>query len=202
MFDRDYGKGKVQMICEIFDDLLEPHVAELIDMEIKKIHWKYDYQSNRQIGIQPHWHVFCGESEEEVRERQYDYLLPIWDAAAYKLKLKDRFDIVGWKRLYMNAHTFGVEPHMHTDDGDFTMMYYPRMDWQPEWLGGTAIWDDEGKNIAEYSNYVGNRLLIFPAKNNHQAMPVSKYCYELRNVVVFKLYVDSANVDRLDFYQD
>ena len=190
------------MICEIFDDLLEPHVAELIDMEIKKIHWKYDYQSNRQIGIQPHWHVFCGESEEEVRERQYDYLLPIWDAAAYKLKLKERFDIVGGKRLYMNAHTFGVEPHMHTDDGDFTMMYYPRMDWQPEWLGGTAIWDDKGKNIAEYSNYVGNRLLIFPAKNNHQAMPVSKYCYELRNVVVFKLYVDGANVDRLDFYKD
>ena len=132
------------MICEIFDDLLEPHVAELIDMEIKKIHWKYDYQSNRQIGIQPHWHVFCGESEEEVRERQYDYLLPIWDAAAYWLKLKERFNIIGWKRLYMNAHTFGVEPHMHTDDGDFTMMYYPRMDWQPEWLGGTAIWSDEG----------------------------------------------------------
>ena len=70
----------------------------------------------------------------------------------------------------MNAHTFGVEPHMHTDDGDFTMMYYPRMDWQPEWTGGTAIWDDEGKNILEYSNYVGNRLLIFPAFNNHQAM--------------------------------
>jgi hypothetical protein len=84
------------MIYEIFDNLLEPHVAELIDLEIKKIHWKYDYQSNKQIGIQPHWHVFCGESEEEVRERQYDYLLPIWDAAAYKLKLKDRFDIVGW----------------------------------------------------------------------------------------------------------
>ena len=91
------------------------------------------------LAFQPHWHVFCGESEEEVRERQYDYLLPIWDAAAYWLKLKERFNIIGWKRLYMNAHTFGVEPHMHTDDGDFTMMYYPRMDWQPEWLGGILL---------------------------------------------------------------
>ena len=53
------------MICEIFDDLLEPHVAELIDMEIKKTHWKYDYHSNRTDWHQPHWHVFCGESEEE-----------------------------------------------------------------------------------------------------------------------------------------
>ena len=61
----------------------------------------------------------------------------------------------------MNAHTHGVEPVMHKDDGDFTMIYYPRMDWKPEWLGGTAIWDDEGKNIDRYCNYIGNRLLIF-----------------------------------------
>ena len=190
------------MICEIFDDLLEPHVAELIDSETRRNYWRYDYHSNKNIGIQPHWHVLCGHDEEEVRSNGYDFLLPIWEAAAYKLKLKDRFDIVGWKRLYMNSQTFGVEPHAHRDDGDFTMMYYPRMDWKPEWLGGTAIWDDEGKNILEYSNYIGNRLLIFPAKNLHQAMPVSKYCYELRNVVVFKLYVESANVDRLDFYKN
>ena len=191
------------MICEIFDDLLEPHVAELIDMEIKKIHWKYDYQSNRQIGIQPHWHVFCGESEEEVRERQYDYLLPIWDAAAYWLKLKERFNIIGRKRLYMNAHTFGIEPHMHQDDGDLTMMYYPILDWKPEDLGGTAIWNDDGTEIDKYVNYIGNRLLVFDANLNHQAMPVSRQCYRLRSVVVFKTWkrgLENAAGDRLDFY--
>ena len=91
---------------------------------------------------------------------------------------------------------------IHVDDGDFTMMYYPKLDWKPEWLGGTAIWDDEGKNIDRVCNYVGNRLLIFPASNNHQAMPVSRFCYELRPVVVFKCYVKGANVDRLDFYKD
>ena len=32
----------------------------------------------------------------------------------------------------MNAHTFGIEPHKHKDDGDFTMLYYPRMDWKLE----------------------------------------------------------------------
>ena len=142
--------------CEIFDDLLEPHVAEYIEDQIRKVHWKYDYPSNSRIAIQSHWHVLCGFNEEEVIQ---------------------------------NAHTNGVEPHMHRDDGDFTMMYYPRLDWKPEWLGGTAIWDDEGKNIDRYCNYIGNRLIIFPAKNNHQAMPVSKFCYELRPIVVFKLFV-------------
>ena len=196
------------MICDILDDVLEPHVAELIQSEIKKVQWKYDYPSNRKIGIQSHWHVLCGLNEEEVTAAGYDYLLPIWQAALYKFGLKEKYGIDGWKRLYLNAHTYGVEPHMHIDDGDFTMMYYPRVDWNEEWLGGTAIWDDEGKNIDKYCNYIGNRLLIFPAKNNHQAMPVSKYCYELRPVVVFKCYIADINLfrdgrsERLNYYKN
>ena len=213
---RNYGKGKIQMTddasqikfvppaskcCEIFDNLLEPHVAEYIDAKLKEVHWKYDYNSNKKIGIQPHWHVLCGKTEEGVISNGFDFLLDIWQAAAYKLNLKKDYNIVGWRRLYLNAHTHGVEPHMHSDDGDFTMMYYPRLDWKPEWLGGTAIWDDEGKNINRFCNYIGNRLLVFPAHNKHQAMPVSKFCYELRPVVVFKLYVGAGNVDRLDYYK-
>ena len=68
---------------------------------------------------------------------------------------------------------------MHTDDGDFTMIYYPRMDWKPEWGGGTYI---DGELIP----YVGNSLVIFDAHLHHMAMPVTRECYELRSVVVFK----------------
>ena len=153
------------MICRTYDDLLEPHVAEYIESEIRKVHWKYDYDSNKRIGIQSHWHVFCGEDEKSVTQNGYDYLLPIWESAAYKLKLEEIYKITGWKRLYMNAHTNGVEPHIHIDD-------------------------------------IGNRLLIFPAHNFHQAMPVSKYCFELRPVVVFKCFVKGGNVERLDFYKN
>ena len=190
------------MICKIYDNLLEPHVAELIDAEIRNVYWKYDYNSNKKIGIQPHWHHLCGHDEEGVIANNFGYLLPIWTAAAHKLQLEKYYKKTEWKRLYLNAHTNGVEPHMHVDDGDFTMMYYPKLDWKPEWLGGTTIWDDEGKNIDRYCNYIGNRLLVFPAKSYHQAMPVSKFCYELRPVVVFKLFVkDGENVERLDFYK-
>ena len=45
--------------------------------------------------------------------------------------------------MYVNAHTHGIEPHLHHDDGDFTMIYYPRLDWKPEWMGGTAIWNEK-----------------------------------------------------------
>jgi len=189
-------------LVDIFDNVLEPHVAELIDMEVRsKNFWHYDYESNSN-SLNKHWHILCGENE--IAE-DWDFLSPIWETAKQKYDFKNRYDISTFKRVYMNAHTFGIEPHMHTDDGDLTMMYYPVLDWKPEDLGGTAIWNDDGTEIDKYVNYIGNRLLVFDANLNHQAMPVSRQCYRLRPVVVFKTwkefdYNDNASGDRLDFY--
>ena len=189
-------------LVDVFDNVLEPHVAELIDMEMRqKNHWHYDYNSHKE-GINKHWHVLCGH---EKIANDWDFLSPIWETAKLKYDFENRYDIMGFKRVYMNSHTFGIEPHMHTDDGDLTMMYYPILDWEPEWLGGTAIWNDAGNEIEKYVNYIGNRLFVFDAKLNHQAMPVSRQCYRLRSVVVFKTwkepdYTDNASGDRLDFY--
>jgi Rps23 Pro-64 3,4-dihydroxylase Tpa1-like proline 4-hydroxylase len=47
------------------------------------------------------------------------------------------------ERAYLNAHTYGIEPHIHRDDGDVTLIYYPRLDWKIDWGGGTAIYNDE-----------------------------------------------------------
>ena len=68
---------------------------------------------------------------------------------------------------------------MHKDDGDFTMIYYPRRDWKEEWGGGTLI---DGQLVP----YVGNRLVVFDAYLDHKAMPVSRECYNLRSVIVIK----------------
>ena len=95
----------------------------------------------------------------------------------------------------MNAHTHGIEPHMHQDDGDFTMIYYPRCDWQEDWGGGTVV---DGTLV----EYVGNRLVVFDADLWHQAQPVSRQCYELRTCIVFKCNLESGGVDRLDYYKN
>ena len=53
------------MICDIYDNVLEPHVAELIDMEMKEITWQYDYKSNGKE-VNKHWHAFCGHDKIEL----------------------------------------------------------------------------------------------------------------------------------------
>ena len=190
------------MTIEVHDNLLEPHVAELVeDFMTNQLRWRYYYPSHK---LKPgyHWHVFCGETEEHVAVNGGELLLQIWEAANRKLDLKSRFKIQGWKRLYCNAHTFGVEPNIHTDDGDFTMIYYPQMNWKIEWGGGTFVYKEDAETVDTIAEYRGNRLLIFDAYLPHQAQPVAKNCLELRMCVVFKLWVEGANRDRLEFYKD
>ena len=165
-------------MIDVYDDVLEPHIAELIHMQMSDVSWKYNYKS-QPTAPNNHWHVLGGHDHDEVTRNGFDWLLPIWNTSVKKYNFEDKYKINKYERLYMNAHTHGIEPHVHKDDGDFTMIYYPRLDWKREWQGGTIV---DGKLIP----YVGNRLVAFSAELPHQAQIVSRECYELRSVVVFK----------------
>ena len=163
-------------MMEVHDGVLEEHNAILIDDAVKQLSWKYDYHSEPSKPNK-HWHVLCGHDFKELTANGYDWADHIFNAAKSKLNKE-----LTYERIYCNAHTHGIEPHLHIDDGEFTMIYYPRLDWKLEWGGGTLI---KGKLV----DCVGNRLVIFNADYPHQAMPVSRECYELRTNVVFKCHV-------------
>ena len=146
-------------MIDIFDDTLENHNAELVDMTIRNLSWKYDYSSTGD-GVNKHWHIFCGHTPEECKENGYETLLLIWDAVQRKSKVKLQME-----RMYLNAHTHGI--------------YYPRMDWQRHFGGGTII----GNELIDYK---GNRSIMFNASYLHQAQTISRQCYKLRTCVVFK----------------
>ena len=165
-------------MIKIYDGVVEDHIAELIASEMKNIKWKFDYPSNKEHKSR-HWHVLCGHNSTQIISNNFEWVMPIWTSAMFKYDFKKNYDIITYERIYMNAHTHGVEPVMHKDDGDFTMIYYPQMDWKPEWGGGTLI-------DSQLVPYVGNRLVIFDAELPHMGMPVSRECYELRTVIVFK----------------
>ena len=163
-------------MIEVIDNVLEEHVAILIDDYMKNLSWKFEYHSNI-LRPNKHWHLLCGHNEKECNENGYDWAHSIFISA----KALVGSDLV-YERIYCNAHTHGIEPHLHKDDGEFTMIYYPRLDWKLEWSGGTIV---DGQLV----EYVGNRIVIFDAHLPHKAMTVSRECYELRTNVVFKCHV-------------
>ena len=169
-------------MIDYYDNFLEEHVAQLIDMQIREVSWKYDYDS-KPNWTQKHWHVFCGHNIKECNLNGFDFIEPIWNG------IKNIDSTLELERAYLNAHAYGIEPHIHRDDGDMTFIYYPRMDWKNDWGGGTVIYDNDVKDITHHINYKGNRLIKFPADLPHQAQPVSRECYQLRTCVVFKTKV-------------
>ena len=199
-------------MIDVFDNVLEEHNAILIDDEVRKISWKYDYKSNNKK-VNKHWHIICGHNKEECEENAYPWAHTLFEVFLSKYDFHKKYSIDGYERIYCNAHTHGLEPHIHCDDGDFTLIYYPRMDWKTEWGGGTVIFEDirpkhplvisEIANIEidRHVNYKGNRLIVFDAYLPHQAQPVSRECYELRTCVVFKCNISGGNRERLDFYK-
>ena len=176
------------MDIEVYDNLLEKDIADKISGEMSTLKWEFEHYSTSNI-FKPniHWHIPCGDSLDNIKNVGYDDIIfPIWEAAIEKVKN------VSIGRCYMNAHTHGIEPHIHRDDGDITMIYYPIMKWKTEWGGGTSVYDnDDETKIPTYVPYVGNRLLTFSASLPHQAMPVARICYQLRSVIVFKCDVNN-----------
>ena len=168
-------------MIDVYDDVLEEHNAILVDEEVKKLAWKYDYLSESGKPNK-HWHILCGHNKEECDKSNFYWAHTIFNMFMDKLDFKSKYNVDNYIRIYCNAHTHGIEPHLHIDDGDFTMIYYPRMDWKKEWGGGTLV-DDT------LVPYAGNKLVVFTASLPHKAMPVSRECYQLRTCVVFKCNV-------------
>ena len=107
-------------MIDLFDNVLEDHYAVLIDDEIKKILWRYDYHSNREKPNK-HWHVLCGHNEEECGKLGYLWAHDLFQAFTNKFDFVKKYKVNGYERIYCNAHTHGIEPHIHKDDGDFTI---------------------------------------------------------------------------------
>ena len=76
------------MVLDIYDNLLEPHIAEMVDMEMKEIiEWRYDYNSIKG-GTNKHWHALCGHEEVEGR---YSFINYIWDTANQNYNFKEKY---------------------------------------------------------------------------------------------------------------
>lgn len=166
----------------IIDDFMDEHIAQLIHGSIHNtdFSWNFHYKANEKEPDM-HWHKLAGHSIEEMSENGFDYLIPLWES----IQNLDGIPETKIIRCYLNAHTYGIEPTIHRDDGTYTFIYYPNLSWQDNWGGGTSVYEEDLKE-GWLATYKPNRLIGFDAKKLHQGMPVTRKCFALRTCVVFK----------------
>ena len=97
-------------MIDVNNDFVEEHISQLIDFQMKEVSWQYDYDSVAG-GKNKHWHVLAGHNIQECNLNGFDFVEPIWN------NIQKKYD-VDMERVYFNAHTHGIEPHIHQDDGD------------------------------------------------------------------------------------
>jgi hypothetical protein len=165
-------------MIEIFDDVLSELEASVVNIRISNLKWSYKYQPVTPPMINKHWY----SSGENFIGELFKNLI-----SAIELK-----GLAGLKSSYLLAHTHGLEQQAHYDACDFTMIYYPTIDWQSEWGGGTIV----GNTLVQY---IPNRLVMFSCDQLHQGQPISKQCFELRPIAVFQCYAESAMMERLSW---
>lgn len=185
-------------MVNVFDNLMDKEVHKLIEKEVYDVQLRPNWTSVRNRSNW-HWHysifqdtstmpVATKKDIEKINEK-HPHIMVLWNEIQKKI-----LDVTEYKcdfaRAYINAHTYGIDGLIHDDDGNYTAIYYPSSKWNIEWEGGTCFYNKDKTDVVHYNAYVPNRLIVFPAKEFHRAMPVARECYKLRSVVVFKCVID------------
>jgi hypothetical protein len=165
-------------MIEVFDNILSERKSRYIHNCVSILSWTFEYQPVTPPLVNKHWYSDGKSFIDDIFKDLLD---------ATELKGLDSL-----KKCYLLGHTHGLEQQSHYDASDFTMIYYPKLDWKPEWGGGTLV----GDTLVQYKP---NRLMMFSCDQLHQGQPISKQCFELRPIVVFQCYAESAMVERLSW---
>ena len=70
-------------VIDVYDDVFEDHNAIILDDNVRQIHWKYDYHSNKKE-VNKHWHILCGHNKKECVDAGYDWADEMFDL--FKIK--------------------------------------------------------------------------------------------------------------------
>lgn len=198
----------------VFDDILPIDKHQALHEHIIKLPMKWGWKSSTLSPEYRHWNYTFHESRQympAMDDDQYQELvknhLPIaelWDEI--KIRAEQPIGVLESLRIYMNANPYGTNGYIHTDDGDYTAIYYPYVEWDAQWEGGTCFYEKlpNGKYDAmKYVSYVPNRLVIFPAKTFHRAMPVDRSMIGMRQIIAFKLQFDVNDINYAkEFYSE
>jgi SM-20-related protein len=194
--EHDAGLGIVMI-----DDILTIQEQGAVHQFLTTQDWSYGWRSSRESDAQRFWHRhFAGATDEldarsRVEHGRMDCAEELLTAAPvlhdFWRKLKGTvFSQYYLIQCYANAMPYGTHGSVHNDSlvpGDYTAIYYPHMDWHPDWGGETILFNQTCTDILTAAHPKPNRLLVFPAFVRHVARGVSGSCPVVRITLMFKI---------------
>ena len=158
-------------MIEIFDNFFPRDIKLEIFNSLQRPKWSLTGGSN----FQRFWHM------ENLEEEEY-FSKFLFQKICNKLERSYRFI-----RIYANGQTAGQCGTPHTDDGEFTFLYYPNPEWRVEYQGHLMFL--EHSEICKTVVYKSNRAVLFPAKMKHYADAPNRMFPDLRISLAYKLEV-------------
>ena len=119
------------------------------------------------------WHMDKLHKEEFFSKYLYDII-------CNKLGISYRV-----RRIYANGQSAGQSGNPHTDDGDYTFLYYPNPIWEMDW-GGHLIFSEDNKEPTKIVGYKPNRAIMFPSHITHYADGTHRYYTGFRVSLAYK----------------
>jgi len=110
------------------------------------------------------FNLYCQLNEDDVQHSQF------WNCenTKYVLPLLDGYEQV---QARINLSTLHDKNRFHCDtygsDDVRTLLYYPNMEWSPEWGGYTLFTNKEGNKLEFCSFYEPGRVVIFDGTIPH-----------------------------------
>jgi Rps23 Pro-64 3,4-dihydroxylase Tpa1-like proline 4-hydroxylase len=94
-------------------------------------------------------------------------------------------------RIYINAHSFGIEDNIHVDSSgeSFTCILYLCGAWYADWGGETAFFDSLDQQACSIVSSVlpkYNRMVIFDGRIPHGVRPLSRRFAGVRFTMMLK----------------
>lgn len=196
-------KGVKKVYC--IDDAIP---VEMLEQLTKQAQFSYGWKSAKSIPLeqQGHWNIlltpgqFRSANERNIAlqgtdlsENLESIIKPFWEKT---------IELFGPRRLcraYINGYTYGTDAYLHPDtdykeypqDHDCkmeTVMFYINSTWDPNYAGETVF--VENGDIFQSILPKPGRAVCFDSEVLHGARPLSRACYLLRQVLVFKTVVD------------
>ena len=177
----------------VYDNLVDNYLLESLYNKYINQPFKYYHKSNTTQNFY-HWnHVEIDSSGSNVND--ISDKLELYEAELFKTVIKKIHKDCDLLRVYSNAYTFGTEGFPHTDSnrfGEETFILYLNKTWLPEWGGETVVFDNTNTDIEKAVLPKFGRIIRFPSNRLHVARSISKWCTELRIVLVYKIKLYEA----------